>query len=247
MGSIPTARIGRRSASDGRRASVPRPGGHDGAMPTFHFGRLIDHVHLLARPAASRASTTPPSTRSAGAWDAGRRLLLVDELFVLRRRPAHGDRHLAFPGRRPRAMVDRFHEAALAAGGERQRRTGRAALPPRLLRRLRARPRRQQHRGRVPWRGRALARRRSRSRSGRPSRAEASARARRRPPWACPSTTAPSRLGSSKHDSARLGSSKHDSASLGSSEHDSARLGSRKHRRLPEAGPPSHEDVSVAS
>ena len=47
-----------------------------------------------------------------------------------------------------RAAVDAFHEAAIAAGGEGQRRTGHPrALPPELLRGLRPRRGRQQHRG----------------------------------------------------------------------------------------------------
>ena len=61
--------------------------------------------------------------------------------------------HVAFAVAR-RATVDAFHAAGLAAGGDGQRRARRAGdLPPALLRRLRARPRRQQHRGGLPRAG----------------------------------------------------------------------------------------------
>ena len=49
-----------------------------------------------------------------------------------------------------REAVDAFHAAALAEGGKRRRGAGPARLHARLLRRLRARPRRQQARGRAP-------------------------------------------------------------------------------------------------
>ena len=53
-----------------------------------------------------------------------------------------------------RAVVDAFYKAAIAAGGPRQRRAGDSRpLSCQLLRRLRARPRRTQHRGRVPQAG----------------------------------------------------------------------------------------------
>ena len=61
--------------------------------------------------------------------------------------------HVAFAAG-PRATVDAFHAAALAAGGtDNGARGSPADLPPRLLRRLRARPRRQQHRGGLPLAG----------------------------------------------------------------------------------------------
>ena len=61
--------------------------------------------------------------------------------------------HVAFVAD-SRAAVDAFYEAALAAGGTDNGPPGiRAALPPELLRRLRARSRRPQHRGRLPQAG----------------------------------------------------------------------------------------------
>ena len=57
--------------------------------------------------------------------------------------------HLAF--RSDRRRVDAFHAAALAAGGTDNGAARRAhRLPPALLRGVRDRPRRQQHRGRLP-------------------------------------------------------------------------------------------------
>src|SRR5262245_22591237 len=56
--------------------------------------------------------------------------------------------HVAF--RTDRAAVDAFHAAAVAAGGRRQRSPGDAPrLPRTLLRGVRARSRREQHRGRL--------------------------------------------------------------------------------------------------
>ena len=58
--------------------------------------------------------------------------------------------HMAFPSDDD-GDVQRFHQAAIDAGYTRQRPARRAAaVPPRLLRRLRPRSRRQQHRGRQP-------------------------------------------------------------------------------------------------
>ena len=76
-----------------------------------------------------------------------------DGSFSLR---STGDRapsglHLAFAARRDDATVDAFHARRDRRRPPRQRRAGRAArLPPGLLRRVRARPRRPQRRGRQP-------------------------------------------------------------------------------------------------
>ena len=56
-----------------------------------------------------------------------------------------------------RAGVDGFHKAALAAGGQGPRRAGASsALSRQLLRGVRARSRRPQHRGRLPYAGLSL-------------------------------------------------------------------------------------------
>lgn len=86
----------------------------------FHAGRLIDHVHInvtdLDRSAAFYAAVLealelPPGNKSPHAFQA-------DELYVSR--PGPGQRishlHLAFQAR-DEAMVQRFHAAALKAGG----------------------------------------------------------------------------------------------------------------------------------
>lgn len=86
----------------------------------FHSGRLLDHVHInvadLDRAATFYAAVLsaldmPPGNRSAHAFQA-------DELYVSPPQP--GQRishvHLAFQAK-DEAMVQRFHAAALAAGG----------------------------------------------------------------------------------------------------------------------------------
>ena len=74
-----------------------------------------------------------------------------------RGRGADSGTHVAFTAE-DRETVDAFHSAALEAGGRDNGGPGvRADLPPQLLRRLRARPRRQQRRGRLPHPGLAPA------------------------------------------------------------------------------------------
>ncbi len=86
----------------------------------FHAGRLIDHVHInvadLDRAAAFysavlEALELPPGNRSPHAFQA-------DELYVSRPGPGQSISkvHIAFQAR-DEAMVKRFHEAALKAGG----------------------------------------------------------------------------------------------------------------------------------
>ena len=63
--------------------------------------------------------------------------------------------HIAFRADN-RAAVDAFYQAAIAAGGKDNGPPGpAAALPPELLRRVRARPRRAQHRSRAATRRRS--------------------------------------------------------------------------------------------
>jgi catechol 2,3-dioxygenase-like lactoylglutathione lyase family enzyme len=87
----------------------------------FHTGRLIDHVHLRAHDfEKTRKFYTAildvlgiPVTASGKDW------MQVDELFIDETPgdilPSHV--HLAFQAR-DRAMVEAFHRAAIAAGGE---------------------------------------------------------------------------------------------------------------------------------
>jgi catechol 2,3-dioxygenase-like lactoylglutathione lyase family enzyme len=86
----------------------------------FHFGRLIDHVHLRAADVgASRRFYEAvlgvfgvEIARSGDGW------FQADELFVDARGAdvPQTHVHLAFQAR-DREMVNAFHEAALAAGG----------------------------------------------------------------------------------------------------------------------------------
>lgn len=86
----------------------------------FHVGRMIDHVHLnvadLQRSAAFyqavlAALELPPGNLTPYYFQA-------DELFIGQPEPGHSISHvhLAFQAR-DEAMVQRFHAAALAAGG----------------------------------------------------------------------------------------------------------------------------------
>ena len=86
----------------------------------FHAGRLIDHVHInvadLDKSATFYAAVLealglPPGNVSSHAFQA-------DELYISKPGPGQhiSKVHLAFQAR-DEAMVKRFYEAALAAGG----------------------------------------------------------------------------------------------------------------------------------
>ncbi len=86
----------------------------------FHVGRLIDHVHLNVADldksarfysAVLEALELPPGNRNAHAFQ-------FDELYISLPGPNQSISHvhLAFQAR-DEAMVQRFHRAALAAGG----------------------------------------------------------------------------------------------------------------------------------
>ena len=87
----------------------------------LHRGRLIDHVHLIARDlAASRRFYDAALGAIGRRWRRGRRLFLVGRAVRQRRCDGHHRRDPR-PSRLPaadRAEVDRFHAAALAAGGQ---------------------------------------------------------------------------------------------------------------------------------
>ena len=87
-------------------------------MPEAHSGRLFDHVHL-------RVSDLDESKRfyEAVLGAVGRELIsegedyfAADELFVSADGPSTGNLHIAFQAP-DEETVQRFHEAALAAGG----------------------------------------------------------------------------------------------------------------------------------
>ena len=126
---------------------------------TYHYGRLVDHVHLrVADLDASKrfyrtvvAALGRPDTMVEGPTH-----FHIDELYVDLADGPVSHVHLAFQAR-DRAMVEAFHRAALGAGGRDHGAPG-ERVPPGLLRRLRARPRRQQPRGRLPRAGDSLGR-----------------------------------------------------------------------------------------
>ena len=97
----------------------------------MHRGRLIDHVHLIARDlAASRrfydAALGALGRKVEGAGDG---YFWSDELFVSDEAMATSGAthvHLAFQAD-DRAAVDRFHAAALAAGGREHGKPGERA------------------------------------------------------------------------------------------------------------------------
>jgi len=76
----------------------------------------------------------------------------ADELWVDRAPGPVSQVHLAFQAQDCGA-VERFFARPSPAGGKRQRARGRTNLPPRLLRRVRSRPRWQQHRSRLTTAG----------------------------------------------------------------------------------------------
>jgi len=87
--------------------------------PEFHVGRLIDHVHLRVRDLAASQRFYDAALRALGRsiTHQGPGYFASDELFVS---PAEGEPlsrvHLAFQAV-DRDQVDRWHAAALAAGG----------------------------------------------------------------------------------------------------------------------------------
>ena len=88
---------------------------------TLHRGRLIDHVHLIARDLAASRRFYDAALGALGlkVEGAGEGYFWSDELFVSTDAMATTGAshvHLAFQAK-DRAMVDRFHASALAAGG----------------------------------------------------------------------------------------------------------------------------------
>ena len=99
----------------------------------FHAGRLIDHVHInvadLDRAARFYAAVLealemPPGNRTPHAFQ-------IDELYISE--PGLGQAisriHLAFQGR-DESMVQRFYEAAMAAGGSDNGKPGERSYHP---------------------------------------------------------------------------------------------------------------------
>jgi catechol 2,3-dioxygenase-like lactoylglutathione lyase family enzyme len=118
---------------------------------TLHRGRLIDHVHLIARDLAASRRFYDAALGAVGrkVEGDGEGYFWSDELFRQQRRDGDQRRHARasrLPGRRPRRR-----RPLLRRGARRRRQgprqAGHSRVPPGLLRRLRDRSRRQQHRG----------------------------------------------------------------------------------------------------
>jgi catechol 2,3-dioxygenase-like lactoylglutathione lyase family enzyme len=87
-------------------------------MPEAHAGRLFDHVHLRAADLDASKSFYTAVLRAVGREliSEGERHFAADELFVSDDGPPTANLHVAFQTP-DRETVERFHEAALAAGG----------------------------------------------------------------------------------------------------------------------------------
>lgn len=91
----------------------------------LHRGRLIDHLQLVVRdlPASQRFYTAVLEALGIPIGGTGDGYFWADELFVstassqAAQGALTGRHHFAFQAR-DRAMVDAFHEAALANGGQ---------------------------------------------------------------------------------------------------------------------------------
>jgi class 3 adenylate cyclase/catechol 2,3-dioxygenase-like lactoylglutathione lyase family enzyme len=84
----------------------------------YHLGRLIDHVHLRVRDleASKRFYTAVLEALGRQLGGEGKGYFWADELYASDDGEPTARLHLAFQAR-DRETVDRFHEAALAAGG----------------------------------------------------------------------------------------------------------------------------------
>jgi catechol 2,3-dioxygenase-like lactoylglutathione lyase family enzyme len=86
-------------------------------MAEAHAGRLLDHVHLrVADLDASRRFYEGALAALGIPVRAGEHSFAADELYVSADGPVTTGFHLAFQAA-ARETVERFHEAALAAGG----------------------------------------------------------------------------------------------------------------------------------
>ena len=87
-------------------------------MPEYHAGRLIDHVHLRVRDLAASKRFYAVALEALGREVGGERegAFWADDFYVSDDGPPTSGLHLAFQTP-DRETVDRFHAAALAAGG----------------------------------------------------------------------------------------------------------------------------------
>lgn len=87
-------------------------------MPESHAGRLLDHVHLRVSDveASKRFYAAALAPLGLGLTGEGEDWFSADELFVSDDGTPTSGLHIAFQAA-DRDAVERFHEAALAAGG----------------------------------------------------------------------------------------------------------------------------------
>jgi catechol 2,3-dioxygenase-like lactoylglutathione lyase family enzyme len=87
-------------------------------MPESHAGRLLDHVHLRVSDveASKRFYAAALTPLGLGLTGEGEDWFSADELFVSDDGTPTAGLHIAFQAA-DRDAVDRFYEAALAAGG----------------------------------------------------------------------------------------------------------------------------------
>ena len=87
-------------------------------MPEAHAGRMFDHISVRVRDveASKRFYAGALEPLGLGITGEGDGWFSADELFVGVDGPPTAGLHLAFQAP-DRATVDRFHEAAIAAGG----------------------------------------------------------------------------------------------------------------------------------
>jgi catechol 2,3-dioxygenase-like lactoylglutathione lyase family enzyme len=88
-------------------------------VPQAHAGRLLDHVHLRVRDVEESKRFYAGALEPLGLeiTQEGEGWFAADELFVSADGPATSGLHLAFQAP-DRETVQRFYEAALAAGGQ---------------------------------------------------------------------------------------------------------------------------------
>ena len=88
------------------------------AVPESHAGRLFDHVglHVADVEASKRFYVGALAPLGLGITGEGEGWFSVDELFVGGDGPITSGLHIAFQAQ-DRETVDRFHAAAIAAGG----------------------------------------------------------------------------------------------------------------------------------
>jgi catechol 2,3-dioxygenase-like lactoylglutathione lyase family enzyme len=87
-------------------------------MPEYHFGRVVDHVHLRVADLDASKRFYRAALRALGrdlTWES-EEAFAADELFVSADGPPTEGLHIACQAA-DREAVHRFHEAALSAGG----------------------------------------------------------------------------------------------------------------------------------